>query len=318
MQKKQRPFFEGKHIKLESETFCLNDIHFALPSGYILGVVGRNGVGKSSLIKAILGEYENVSCTDKQFLEQEDKPSMTFYGEFYLHAISQQDIKAYRKQIAYVLCDTPFPLRMSAKDCGKLYGAYYPGFDMKKYREYLKEFEVPQHTVLKNLSQGQKVRQQLAFSLSYNAILYVLDEPTGNLDVKFRETFYQKIRELIKDGTKSVLYVSHLVEELEPFVDYVLWIEKEKKDNKVIGKQKYFGTWESLQETYQILETNLEKVIQFLPKETIVGMEKRTYHEEILVRIKKEQLPLDLQMVCRYPTIKEIMYYHAKERNVIL
>lgn len=70
-----------------------------------------------------------------------------------------------------------------------------------------------------DFSQGQKILLQLAFAQSYDAQVYFFDEPTGNLDVEFRDKFYETIRELAADENKCIIYATHLVEELEHFAD---------------------------------------------------------------------------------------------------
>ena len=95
---------------------------------------------------------------------------------------------------------------------------------------------------LEELSKGQQIKMQLAFAKARDAKVFVLDEPAGNLDVKFREEFYNQMRNLVQDGQRSIVYVTHLVEELEQIADYVLWLEE--------GTQKAFCSMEELLDMY--------------------------------------------------------------------
>lgn len=298
MEQEHKTLLQCTHVTKQKGEFTLSDIDFTLEPGYILGVIGRNGAGKSTLLRTLLGSYR-ITPSDE--------------NDIRLNGISiTKDMFHYKEQIAYVLHDTPFPQWMNAKDCGRHYGKYYQSFSGIEYKNLLKMFEVPEKIALKNLSKGQQIKQQLAFALSYDAKLYVLDEPTGNLDIEFRETFYQYIRSLTAKGDKGVIFVSHLVGELERLADYILWLGvKEEKDSGKKGIQKYFGTMEELREHFQMVDANREEAVEIAP-DTIVGVRERENHQEMLVQIRRERLSESLKRKSRYATLKEIMYYIEK------
>lgn len=284
---------ECQNLTLKRQGFTLRDIHFELPPGYILGIVGRNGVGKSTLAYALLGNASG-----------EEQNRVVFKG-----MAMGADIAAYKKSLAFVLNETPFPEKISALDCARLYADYYEEFDRSKYRLLLKEFEVSEKIPIKKLSTGQKIRQQLAFALSYPASLYIFDEPTGNLDPRFREQFWEKTRGLIRAGDCSVIYISHLVEELERMADYILWIGAGKKEEQEKeGVQKYFGTAEELMGQFRLIQASRDEAWE-LPAEAVAGIRDRENAKELLARITEEDLPEQLKIVSRRPTLKEIIYY---------
>lgn len=295
MQVENSALLECCSLSKKKGDFLLSDIQFSLPAGYLLGVIGRNGAGKTTLTRLLLGSYTREVS-----------------GDIRLNGVSiTKDVVAYKKQIAFILNESPFPETFDAKTCGKIYGSYYEGFDIKKYMDLLKEFQVPFKVRLRKLSRGQQIKQQLAFALSYKAKLYVLDEPTANLDVEFRQMFYQYIRQLTEDGG-SVIYVSHLVDELEQMADYILWLQEEKTDTEESsGQQKYFGEIHELKEQFQLMEIS-ENELAGIPKEAIVGSRIAEHHQELLVRIPRDRLTRELQNISRYPTLKELMYYVEK------
>lgn len=104
---------ECQDLTLKRQGFTLRDIHFELPPGYILGIVGRNGVGKSTLAYALLGNASG-----------EEQNRVVFKG-----MAMGADIAAYKKSLAFVLNETPFPEKISALDCARLYADYYEEFD---------------------------------------------------------------------------------------------------------------------------------------------------------------------------------------------
>lgn len=287
--------------------FRLQDISFQLPKGYLLGIIGRNGCGKTTLLRCLMGMYrlnqeEEIVSTFGRDLEEAAKTG----GEIYIGGIGiNKDEKNYKKQYAYVSHESPFWDIYKVKEVGELFGGYYNGFTMERYLKNLERFEILPKSKLSDLSKGQRIKAQLAFALSMDVQVYIFDEPTGNLDVEFREEFYRIVRELMADGEKSVIYASHLVEELEEIADYVLWIQKEKG----CGIEKYFGTLDACKEKYRMLEGS-EEVLQGIAKEAIVGGRKRENHGEWLVL--SEDLSEAQMAKARYADLKEIMYYEEK------
>lgn len=289
-------FIECENISKKIGDFQLEQIGFQLPKGYLLGVVGRNGCGKSTLLRCLTGMYEPEKAEDNDGKN----------GRIAIDGIElAKEKKAFKKQYAYVSGELPVSNFVKAKEFGELYGSYYDGFTMTKYLEKLERFGVPIKKDIGQLSKGQQIKVQLAFALSIDAKVYIFDEPTGNLDVEFREEFYTIVRNLMKEEEKSVIYASHLVEELEEIADYVLWLQKREN----VGRVKLFGTLDECRDRYRILEGD-EEILQDIDREYIVGGRRRENHGEWLVNVKglnSKQLSY-----ARCADLKEIMYYEEK------
>lgn len=297
------PIFSCRHITQEFEHFKLADITFALEAGCILGVIGRNGSGKTTLLRTLMGMQSTQ-------------------GDAKILGYSlQKDEKEYKKRIAYVLNESPFRMNVNALTNGRLFGRYYDSFDLERYKELLERYEILEHPeklqsvrqgkkniqALNRLSQGQQIQQQLAFALSYDASVYFMDEPTGNLDVEFRDTFYEEIRKLVSDERKSVIYASHLIEEMEYFADYILWL----REQNGISQIYFYGTVDELRDRYRIIEAE-DEVLRGIPSERILGGRKETNHNEWLINVEQYELPASIRKCVRYPELKEIMYYVEK------
>ena len=297
------PIFSCRHITQEFEHFKLADITFALEAGCILGVIGRNGSGKTTLLRTLMGMQSTQ-------------------GDAKILGYSlQKDEKEYKKRIAYVLNESPFRMNVNALTNGRLFGRYYDSFDLERYKELLERYEILEHPeklqsvrqgkkniqALNRLSQGQQIQQQLAFALSYDASVYFMDEPTGNLDVEFRDTFYEEIRKLVSDERKSVIYASHLIEEMEYFADYILWL----REQNGISQIYFYGTVDELRDRYRIIEAE-DEVLRGIPSERILGRRKETNHNEWLINVEQYELPASIRKCVRYPELKEIMYYVEK------
>lgn len=297
------PIFSCRHITQEFEHFKLADITFALEAGCILGVIGRNGSGKTTLLRTLMGMQSTQ-------------------GDAKILGYSlQKDEKEYKKRIAYVLNESPFRMNVNALTNGRLFGRYYDSFNLERYKELLERYEILEHPeklqsvrqgkkniqALNRLSQGQQIQQQLAFALSYDASVYFMDEPTGNLDVEFRDTFYEEIRKLVSDERKSVIYASHLIEEMEYFADYILWL----REQNGISQIYFYGTVDELRDRYRIIEAE-DEVLREIPSERILGGRKETNHNEWLIDVEQYELPASIRKCVRYPELKEIMYYVEK------
>lgn len=295
--------FSCNHITQELEHFKLADITFTLDAGCILGVIGKNGSGKTTLLRTLMG----IQSTQ---------------GDARILGYSlRKDEKEYKKRIAYVLNESPFLMNVNAVTNGRLFGRYYDSFDLERYKELLERYEILEHPeklqsvrqgkkniqALNRLSQGQQIQQQLAFALSYDASVYFMDEPTGNLDVEFRDTFYEEIRKLVSDERKSVIYASHLIEEMENFADYILWL----REQNGISQIYFYGTVDELRDRYRIIEAE-DEVLRGIPSERILGGRKETNHNEWLINVEQYELPASIRKCVRYPELKEIMYYVEK------
>ena len=286
--------------------FTLKDISFDVEAGSVLGVVGRNGSGKTTMLRCLLGSYR----TDQH---EGEGGEIILDGNHYI-----RDMADYRKDIAYVMQSMPFSTNMKAMQVGEIYGYFYKGFDTDKYEGLIKKYEIPVGQTIAVFSEGQKMRMQLAFAQSYEAKLYILDEPVGNLDVEFRDSVYDMIRELTAGEDKAVILSSHLVTELERIADKLLWIRKTDD----ISKVSYLGDMDELKEQYRLLSTGLDKegLIQAgISADMIAGYRLRSSHNEYLLwdskgRIEKK-LPEDLVKDIRYADLNEIMYYVEKEED---
>ncbi|MBD8972812.1 MAG: ABC transporter ATP-binding protein, partial [Clostridiales bacterium] len=288
------PIFSCRHITQEFEHFKLADITFALEAGCILGVIGRNGSGKTTLLRTLMGMQSTQ-------------------GDAKILGYSlQKDEKEYKKRIAYVLNESPFRMNVNALTNGRLFGRYYDSFDLERYKELLERYEILEHPeklqsvrqgkkniqALNRLSQGQQIQQQLAFALSYDASVYFMDEPTGNLDVEFRDTFYEETRKLVSDERKSVIYASHLIEEMEYFADYILWL----REQNGISQIYFYGTVDELRDRYRIIEAE-DEVLREIPSERILGGRKETNHNEWLIDVEQYELPASIRECVRYPEL---------------
>ena len=303
-----------RNVSKTFDKFKLDNISFEVPGGSIVGVIGKNGCGKSILLSVLMGMKGSDSADTGIVIDG---------------VCLQTDEKAYKKKIAYVFSELPFMEKISAVSIGKYYGRYYDGFNQKKYEALLKQYGLIDFPGVplriskskkdimnaSDFSQGQKILLQLAFAQSYDAQVYFFDEPTGNLDVEFRDKFYEIIRELAADENKCIIYATHLVEELEHFADYILWLQK--KDNST--SKFYYGSLDELRDSYRLVSGE-KALLERIPKELVVGGRLSESSNELLIRYDEAKITAkinhEIRQHMRYAELKEIMYYVQKKEII--
>lgn len=276
---------ELQDITKKVGAFSLRNISFALPDGYIMGLIGENGSGKTTLLRILLGLY------------RETEGVVLFDGKSH-----QEDRKAISEQIGYVLQDELFEKGLSLEKNGAFYGTYYSKYNHEKFLALLQEFALEKKKKYGKLSKGERLKFQFAFALSYEPKYLILDEPVGNFDPEFRKIFYQKITQYVSDGQHSVILASHLTNELERIVDYVTFLRK--------GKLVFSQTIEEMRESYRVLSGEAYK-IKLLPKEDVLYMETEKYGARALVRHYK-RATYDKELLVERPTMEQLMYFWKK------
>lgn len=187
----------------------LEDLHLELQSGHIYGLLGRNGVGKSSLLHHLCGLLfpNQGSC---QVLGQiPGKRSPSFLQQVFLlpEEIYIPDIPI--KQ--YLRTQAPF----------------YPLFNKSMFYACLEEFNVPVENTLQGMSYGQKKKVMISFALATQAKILLMDEPTNGLDIPSKRQ-YRKLLAGSLTAEQLVLISTHQVKDLDSLIDYVLVMDDKK------------------------------------------------------------------------------------------
>lgn len=277
-----------KTLSNKNNTFRLHNISFTLPKGYICGLVGENGSGKSSLIKCLAGLYQpdngNIFIQDMPFYKGEAK----------------------NKDMLGIVLDTSFyNQNFDLIQIGRFYGSLYGTFDFKQYLRYLSLFHIDSKKKFKHLSKGMKTKVQISFALSHNAKLFLFDEPEDGLDKNSREELVKICTELVSDGEKSVLLSSHITEDLDRIADYIGYMQN--------GNMLFFLPKDALCSKFRIIKGEYYKCHN-IPKEKIVYMEKGKYITSAMV-IDGNKYSSDKTLEVYKPCIAEFMYYFVKGGN---
>lgn len=220
---------EIKDLKLKLENKdILNNITLNFEKGKTYGIVGPNGVGKTSLIKCLTGIYKETS------------------GQILYDGKEVYNNPEAKKKIAYVADESNFFSSFYIKDILKYYKIAYEQFDEEKFHKLNDIFQVPLEKRFTHLSKGMKMRVSLMLAFSQQAEYLILDEPTSGLDVMLKKTLLKLITKEVSERKVTVLISSHNLLELERICDDVVILSN--------GKVTYENTLEDMKKKIKKLQ----------------------------------------------------------------
>lgn len=185
---------------------ALDGASFRVGSGRIVGLIGPNGAGKTTAIKAILGLCQvqgDINVLGLPPFAQREKMM---------------------EQVCYIADVAILPRWARAQDLIDFTEGVHPRFDRTKCLAFLKSTEIKMKSRVGELSKGMIVQLHLALIMAIDARLLVLDEPTLGLDILYRKRFYEQLLGDYFDENRTILITTHQVEEIEPILTDVLFI----------------------------------------------------------------------------------------------
>ena len=269
--------------------FKLDHVSFTIPKGTIMGLVGENGAGKSTTIKAILE------------LIHKDEGTVTFWGQ------QLSSSKQLYENIGVVFDEINFYQTLTPLRVGKIAGASYRQWNDKIYKEYLKRFNLPINKKIKELSRGMKMKLSIAVALSHNPKLLILDEATSGLDPVMRDDILDIFLDFVQDENHSVLLSSHITTDLEKVADYITFIHHGKV---VFSKMK-----DELRYNYGIIRCG-SNLFNQLDKDEILAYRKETYQWDVLVADRGKAKRKYKNAVVDNATIDDILILYVKGEQV--
>lgn len=182
----------------------LNGVSFDADEGKIIGLLGPNGCGKTSMIKSIVGlinDYEG------EILIKGEKPG-----------IKSKEIVAYLPEKSFL---APW---MTPKNAIDYMADFYKNFNKEKAVSMAETFQLPMKQKIKTMSKGQQEKLQLILVMSRDAELYILDEPLGGVDLVSREFILDTIMKNHSENS-TILLSTHLIYDIEKVLDRVLMVK---------------------------------------------------------------------------------------------
>jgi ABC-2 type transport system ATP-binding protein len=196
--------------KRYGSTIAVDNISFEIPAGRIIGLIGPNGSGKTSTLKAALG-------------------LIPFEGELKVLGMdprTQRD--QLMEQVCFIADVAVLPRWLRVSEAIDFVAGVHPKFDRAKAERYIAHTKLKPSMKVKEMSKGMIVQLHLALVMAIDAKLLVLDEPTLGLDILYRKQFYQNLLEDYFDENKTIIVTTHQVEEIEHILSDLMFIREGK------------------------------------------------------------------------------------------
>lgn len=189
--------------------FTLDHVSFRVPRGRIVGFIGENGAGKSTVINLILNELKKDGGTVEVLGRDHTDPAV-------------------KSGVGVVFDACNFPEVFTPLDVEKVLSGVYPAWDGEAYRAYLKRFALTERKRVKTFSKGMKMKLAISAALAHKPRLLILDEATAGLDPVVRDEILDILLDFIQDEEHAVFFSSHITSDIQKIADYVVLIHQGK------------------------------------------------------------------------------------------
>ena len=196
--------------KRYGKSVAVDNVSFEIPAGRIVGLIGPNGSGKTTTLKAMLG-------------------LIPFEGELKVLGMDPRTRREELMQHVSFIADVAvLPRWLRVSEAINFVAGVHPKFDRAKAERYIKNTKLKPAMKVKEMSKGMIVQLHLALVMAIDAKLLVLDEPTLGLDILYRKQFYQNLLEDYFDAQKTIVVTTHQVEEIEHILSDLMFIREGK------------------------------------------------------------------------------------------
>ena len=274
---------EIKNLCKNYPVFSLKDVSITLPQGYIMGVIGPNGRGKSTTIGALLGAVNADS--GRCLINGRTMAEMT---------------KEEKSQVGVVLDECNFPETLNRLQINSFMKKIYSRWDEEKFTMLCRKFRLPEKEKVSKYSKGMKMKLSIAAALCHGAKTLIMDEATSGLDPVVREEVLDLLLDFVQNEENSVLISSHIISGLEKICDYITFIN----NGRIVfseEKEKLLGQWGIL----HCSTADFEKI----DKSAVIYHHSNSFATDALVY--RDKIPQEY--IVDKATLEEIMLYYAKE-----
>ena len=265
-------------------SFYLQDVSFELETGYIMGFIGSNGAGKTTTLKSMIN------------LVHKDSGVVTILGKDF----TQNEVEL-KQDLGIMFGGVDYYSKHKIGQITRVVRRFYKNWDEAIYEFYLRRFSLDENKRVDELSNGMRVKYSLALALSHQAKLFLLDEPTSGLDPVARDDILELFQELIEDGTRSILFSTHITSDLEKCADFITYIE----NGQIIESR----TMDDLIAAYRIVKGKKNQLPSIASQ--LVGYKENAFGFTGLV--KTANLESADSLLVEPVNLEDIMiYYHRK------
>lgn len=265
--------------------FALRNVSFALPKGYIMGLIGPNGSGKTTTIQLILNMLRRDSGTIKV-----------------LGRDSAAQERAIKASLGVVFDSSCFSDDWQAAQVEQAISPFYANWNKDTFAQLLRKFHIDPARRGRELSRGMQMKLMLACAFSYDAKLLILDEPTSGLDPVSRDELLSILAAYIEDGEHSVLFSTHITEDLERAADYITYLR--------YGELVFSGSKEEFVNGFRMAKGGREELTPEL-RSRAAGI--RTFSTGFEALIRAQDAAAFSHLEIEPASIDEIVVFTSKE-----
>lgn len=242
--------------------FSLKDVNIKVPAGKIVGLIGENGAGKTTIIKCVLDAMAK------------DSGEVKLFGQDYNYKL--------KDDIGIVYDDSFINESFTIRDLNIIMKNTYSKWNQKLFYKYIKEFNIPYKKEIKKLSTGMRKKVEIAACISHHPRLLILDEPTSGLDPVIRSEILDMFQEFVEDKNNSILLSTHITSDLEHIADDVIFISK--------GTIVFDEPLKKVKEDYIVIELDKDEFKKFNKKDITRYKENRNDYQVLIEKknMKKE------------------------------
>lgn len=195
-------------INIKLGKFEMKDLSFEIKRGYVTGLIGRSGAGKTTLINMIAGVIE---------------PESGFIS--YDGLMWYEDNENIRKKISVVYDAPNFSMRTTAKKLAKSIKSIEKDFDMEYFDRKMQNMQLDENMKFQKYSSGMMKKFMLIMAISRRPEILILDEPTSNVDPISRVDMIDMLHEFVENENNTILFSTHITSDLDKIADYIMMID---------------------------------------------------------------------------------------------
>lgn len=279
---------EIKSLRKDYKNFSL-DISMQIPEGKVVGFIGKNGAGKSTTIKSILGLIKPTS------------------GDVEVFGVNSRNLSPREKErIGVALSDSMFSYYLTVEDIIAVMRAFYPTFDEDYFRQMCDRFKLPLNKQIKDFSTGMKAKVKVLSAISHQAELLILDEPTTGLDIEARTEILDTLKSYKEKNNCSVLISSHISTDLQGLCDEIVLIA----DGKIV----LHSTLDEINNSYAVVLIP-EELFDEVPKDKILGYKSERFGYTCIINDKSFFEDNFSELKLKDSTIDDLIMLLGKEEE---
>lgn len=278
-----------KNLTKDFGGFAIRNLNLSIPQGYITGIIGKNGAGKTTIIKSILG------------MMPLDEGEISVLG-----MPIEKNENAIKNKTGIVMDNGYFYETLSLLKMKNIISKFYTDWDENAFSYYMNYFQLPVQKKIKELSTGMRAKYNIALALSHNADLIIMDEPSSGLDPVAREELMDLLSELMQNEEKTVILSTHITSDLDRTADYIILVD--------CGEVLLHCPKDELLDTHRLVKGNPSQLSERVKKQ-LVSYKTNSYGFEALTNNVPllRSLSNEYEFTFEKPTIEDILRFYVRK-----